>query len=1218
MAKLPKRTRTALDELREYANSLAPQKGFFSTLDELIQEAPFERAPAEQWRGYLQPGRMLKREGTQFPLKQEELDYVIQGLVPQIEGHPITKADLLAQIRSERPKFNLDVSATSNQLDLLEQLAGLAPQAMSSRRLNFPPPRYGGSVGDYRLSHQSPGSTYQESITRYPRIGSGRYAPEFYQHFAPDTLSWSRTSSHQLPSGEKMRLVEEIQSDIHETAAERTGESFDYLTEEEKQRLNQIQLERGELTSRFTRRTPRTELDPVRAREIDQETVEFIRALDAERARIYEAGSSRRPRRGYRTPEEQAELIEKETGFVPATLDELHEYDRRLQQLRKKIPDAPFKNPAEYARLELRKQLLNAVNNNEDYLALTTPEDQIQRYSSGPEEAEGMRYIYGQIYPSELRKLANRYGAEIVDVTAPLGTADADVRTEFMRATNLENGYDAAELIFQPERAGGAVGTSRERRNLATFDEISTEHLLQDLEKDPWSQEHQPRVIQNLRKDFDEIRDGRWKGNPDLAEELAKRIGEAIDAKLSYDASKISVDKTFPALRLTPEVRERIKRIGVPLWSMGAGALGIEALREEGESEGFAEGGPVVKEAGKEYVSAIDQLRDLANRVGYGVKTQWWGIDPTTGEAEYAGPSLQELVTRVPRIRSPLEAQPGIVHETLAIPELLSFIDEDLVPEISSVSGQKVDELGDRLREDMELPPPTRTRQRAAEALGVMLGQIPVPGGAVKKAGAGVLRKLGKIAGAVPEWFFPTIQPSVTNYALGTGAGTALMELFSRLEQSAAADQSAQLQAEIEAALESGDLSPEDAELLLNYLDSQGGKIESPGNEETYVTGRGFAKGGKVKPKSDQVLLKLIDRYKGILEQDGWETVELTMRDEIPDPEVAALIVHALQNKPKLHAKGGRIRPTPEATLALRERIAQLVSEAGVEGTGQEVVPVERIDPGTGEPVPDVEQQLEALEGRVREPAILETPVSRRDVLHGMASLASPIKVDPLSTSLRDPMSSEERAWHGIREAQKKSLLSPTLLASKLEKAFGWFEPEHSEGPYFDEARAELEGVEGAEGILESIDNFEKVWNNINWENEPEVVPGDVYHGLIENLEEEVTALANSKGLLVRPWREFTDEPLHVLTVDDHAAWEIHNFLKDRGEALDEEQLDEAQRLFADLTRNFRAWQDAPGRAWEPLVEKQKELLRELEKYGFNGDAWVEHMDNFAMRGRDF
>jgi hypothetical protein len=152
----------------------------------------------------------------------------------------------------------------------------------------------------------------------------------------------------------------------------------------------------------------------------------------------------------------------------------------------------------------------------------------------------------------------------------------------------------------------------------------------------------------------------------------------------------------------------------------------------------------------------------------------------------------------------------------------------------------------------------------------------------------------------------------------------------------------------------------------------------------------------------------LVDRYRGILDQDGWETVELTLQAEIPDPEVAALIMHALENKSKLHAKGGPIKPRRTLT-ALRQRLADLIAPtpAAVEGTGQEIVPVaprERVDPATGEPLEleSVTPMLESIRQRIEQP--VEEPigtVSRRDVLRGMRDLAgaamSPVSVDPLS-----------------------------------------------------------------------------------------------------------------------------------------------------------------------------------------------------------------------------
>src|SRR5690606_22630936 len=277
----PKRSPRELQELREYAESLAPQRGMFSTLDQLIQQAPFAQAPAVQWKNYLQPGRMLHRDEAQFPLKKEELEYALHELPEWVEsqGDAIIQRDaLLKYLRQSRPRFSLDVSRLeSGEEDTRELIERLSDSRLppGQRRIRGFSSAYGPEV-DPRLSHQSPGSTYEESVTRYnPQRG----AFEFRSHFTPDTLSWSRTSSHDVPGTGKVRLVEEIQSDLHEVAAERQLRGpLDYrnfLTAEE--------LAEYDAMPHYAEQTPQQ-----------------IRRIQE----LYQIASSRAPRRGYITPEE--------------------------------------------------------------------------------------------------------------------------------------------------------------------------------------------------------------------------------------------------------------------------------------------------------------------------------------------------------------------------------------------------------------------------------------------------------------------------------------------------------------------------------------------------------------------------------------------------------------------------------------------------------------------------------------------------------------------------------------------------------------------------------------------------------------------------------------------------------------------------------------------------------------------------------------------------
>src|ERR1051326_4442146 len=117
-----------LDAIAQYVKNKLPQTGFFSTLDELIGSAPFEKAPLNQWKSYLQPGRVLEREGVRFPLKKEELDYswpkdLDETWAKNWDNPTIPKEELRSRIRNARPDLRLRVGIPSkvDRIDLLPE-----------------------------------------------------------------------------------------------------------------------------------------------------------------------------------------------------------------------------------------------------------------------------------------------------------------------------------------------------------------------------------------------------------------------------------------------------------------------------------------------------------------------------------------------------------------------------------------------------------------------------------------------------------------------------------------------------------------------------------------------------------------------------------------------------------------------------------------------------------------------------------------------------------------------------------------------------------------------------------------------------------------------------------------------------------------------------------------------------------------------------------------
>lgn len=667
--------RDALQVLKEYRNSRAPQKGFFSTLDQAIQDAPFENAPLEQWRGYLKPGRMVRRGDMQFPLKQEELDYTLKkffdfsdvyenpSIAASRDATSLNKHALLKYLREHRPSFALTVGddtlqgayadsmAARGRIDEIEErLAQLhdpnAPRGM--RRFRTAAPQYGPRTildEDFedRLSHQSPGSAYQESVTRLQGLDYGR------QHFEPETISHSRTSSHQAPAG-RVRLVEEIQSDLHQDATDRLRD-YDWLrllTPEEEARRAELEhlIAEGDGPYRRTNSPERVAAE-----------TEFEQIRDAARKRI--------PRRGYRTPEESMELARIANEMSASRSIISPEYAARQSQLASAVPDAPFKTPAEYGRLELRKQLLNAVNDGEDFLAITPGQTQIERYSLEGKKAENMARIYDEVYRGELEKLARQYGTEVVDVEVPLSTK-TDARPRIMREYNIEDADELEEFMN-----GGMLQGGMDELFSDTSYVDSVFHQIADLaEETEIPKAEYARIKANLREVLDrvgvkfddtghaqgaEVTGGRGPGSVRMTAATGARTADPVAqdkwiATMNWVANHVrgwmngpgrarvaQAVKTFPAMRITDEVRRRVQQAGVPLWSLGAGAVGLESLRQDAEELGaepstdrigFAKGGSVKRVLrdlfdAKEGAGAVPNNQDVDYR-GFATEMPIW------------------------------------------------------------------------------------------------------------------------------------------------------------------------------------------------------------------------------------------------------------------------------------------------------------------------------------------------------------------------------------------------------------------------------------------------------------------------------------------------------------------------------------------------------------------------------------------------------------------
>lgn len=699
----------AAERQARYEENKLPQLGFFSTLDELIRQAPFEQAPVDQWRSYLQPGKLIEREGVKFPLKKEELEYsrLFDTLRPLGAG-ALPRSEVLRALHLGRPSINTTlqkdwssfISEDGSPLLIGEAVLSARQKARDQlgERIGMGPAQF------QQYSHQP--APYEESLTDSYDFGT------FNNHFNPGTISHSRSTTHKTDNDKLVRLIEEIQSDRHSAAAEKVTRPADEVM------------------------APGEEWTPTK-------------------------------RRGYRTPEQEEllqQLIERSEGRGIGW-----EGIRPIQQT---PPDAPFKDPADYGTLEMKKQLLDAVNQDADYLALTRGQDQIERYgfdqdSDRDQEAAGMEYIYDQIYPSALAKLMKRYGVEgLTTVEVPLQSSRLEIPTRVQDAgfadmadyftSSLDDGdyQPVGELAID---LLDDIGEQNPMFQQAEIHQQAIENLIDRLENRP-----SERLQEKLQNHFDSL--------ADIWHEIRK-------------VKSRRTPKRFPALELTPELRELIKKVGVPLWSLGGLGLGFDQLApDEPAPVGLAKGGKAERERKGTLAYLKSITKSLANALPFAEGNYADELDrkmklPIAGFAtQVYGQKSPEAVPEL------MSGKPGIIDDTISLPAYFDMTaDARLTPELSARAADRAEELQRRIYEELGIESdPEGIFENFLDSLGIMAGQVPVGGlpGLAKKA------NLAKtVLGSPLEFFAPTIDPKLANYLGGAGFGATLSPLVSAVAQ---------------------------------------------------------------------------------------------------------------------------------------------------------------------------------------------------------------------------------------------------------------------------------------------------------------------------------------------------------------------------------------------------------------------------------------------------
>lgn len=405
---------------------------------------------------------------------------------------------------------------------------------------------------------------YFESETESPDFG------KFDTHFTPETLSWHRGTRHDLagdgyPGGGILRLIDEIQSDRHAAAADR----------------GMVDPE------------GRWGTEPYWMGRVDEESYARLKPK----------------RRGYRTPEQEAELdaLSSRGSHYPRLIAD-PEAAQRFNELKRIPPDAPFKSAGDYARLELKKSLLDAVDKGDRYLGVTPSEGPIGWFKSGEAQVPGMKHAYDSVYPGELKKLAQQYGAPFQDVELtvqkrqprsipalenPLDDNPIDFADFVNDIEDIIDGTPLEDLDVYPRVVMAQMRDATDNPEVHRSLDAAQVAMDQYVEK--------VKAAQRL-EGSGYVEAGEAGAEYAKADEALRAWQNAMREAWRYwnedmDPGDVGVRK-IPAMEITPEVAERILKAGVPLWAIAAGVVGLDQLTgEPTEGPAFGKGGPVTESA---------------------------------------------------------------------------------------------------------------------------------------------------------------------------------------------------------------------------------------------------------------------------------------------------------------------------------------------------------------------------------------------------------------------------------------------------------------------------------------------------------------------------------------------------------------------------------------------------------------------------------------------
>jgi hypothetical protein len=187
--------------------------------------------------------------------------------------------------------------------------------------------------------------------------------------------------------------------------------------------------------------------------------------------------------------------------------------------------------------------------------------------------------------------------------------------------------------------------------------------------------------------------------------------------------------------------------------------------------------------------SELQQLRKLNKhlaRPATGLASQIYGLDETgkakLGETPGLVNEIISLPTLLPSLAwliTKLGQGPAAGAAFPQTADITADLIEKLVPGASHEAEKEQTALREAVRAEAGLKAPSGFVEGAEDALGTMLGQIPM--GAAKRMGTAA-----RAARALPEYLLPTVRPSVGAYTSGTVGGGVLNALAGEEEETKA------------------------------------------------------------------------------------------------------------------------------------------------------------------------------------------------------------------------------------------------------------------------------------------------------------------------------------------------------------------------------------------------------------------------------------------------